>query len=149
MKKRLALGVVFVASACGADESQKQNIDYDLKPHTDWFLQICQESGDEFNKSRCARFQGYIPEMIFVKQFASGPDRTMGRCYPQTRRIEFRRDYWQTLSTIERRQLVAHELAHCLLSKNHKEHGLMAALFIPATAEYLEQIVRDEVKESY
>lgn len=145
MKRLLAMGLSLVLAACGSDEPKKQNIDYQLQPHVDWFLDICLTHGNDFNKAQCRRFGAMIPEMVIVKTLDDTKGNVMARCHRQNRRIEFHQGWWSSLDDTGRKQLVAHEMSHCLLSKGHKGTGIMAVFYVPQKLEYLTQLVEDEV----
>lgn len=77
-------------------------------------------------------------------------DYNIGVCYHQINgyQIEINRKFWLTASNLDRRQLLYHELAHCVINKPHVEdmHNYMYPDFYSVKYQSLyEQVALDVI----
>lgn len=143
MKKLLILPLVLFAVGCGSSGS---NAPPDVGPPTGPIppddlprIEQMQTSIDEFNSTYSyfaanpSQLSGLPGSGIAVKYSGSIPQRfddlaylgtnVIGVCWYRgngTRDIQYDRGWWDKLSPIQRRVLVAHEMGHCTLSRAHR-----------------------------
>lgn len=77
----------------------------------------------------------------FIIQFSKLRDEEAGVCivYPFKKIILIDEYYWESADPVSRKQLIFHELSHCLLNKEHVENpeNYMNAYVSPQTEESL------------
>lgn len=92
-----------------------------------------------FSKKRCDKIETPNQFLLTFKQLKNDE---IGLCYtyPYNKREIFIDEfYWDNASETERRQLVYHELTHCILNKDHvkSENNYMNAYLFPLEEEEL------------
>jgi hypothetical protein len=129
--------------SCGSKEVR---VDPELKPYEDWFFSMVDNS--------CSKRQ-YVSRDNYILEFTPGysdPWRA-GQCvaWPLTskRHITVNRHWWDMMSEIDKKQLIAHELTHCFFNEGHSadpNHFMYYQLNFFYDMESMEEQVNDFIK---
>ncbi len=98
----------------------KPGIHPDVKPHVDRFIELGkQHRGADFTIPNINIDIGKANDL--TDQFLLS--NVLGWCKPwfSPREILLDEEYWQSAGTLDREQLVFHELGHCALDREHNE----------------------------
>lgn len=89
-----------------------QNIPDSVYPYYEEYVSIV--------KKECPKIK--VPRQLLI-QFNNLKNEEVGLCYLYAfkRKIEFDNVYWQTTNHMMRKQLVFHELTHCILETHHDD----------------------------
>lgn len=101
-----------VISACGKPEI---NVDPELSPYYNKFIQNGKNSGVDLSKRDITL--RFVPTIKDEQQNGV----ILGVCYFEDNDVEINRESWDSLSIEKREALVAHELGHCILDRDHED----------------------------
>lgn len=116
------------------------HIDKELQPYVDNYMFFVDNFCKPEQYWRPSKYKIYLTDL---------QGSTIGTCaynYPSTYDIMIDKTFFNAVSSLEKFQLVAHEMRHCLFLVDHKEdpHNYMAPYFPNLTKDELyEQIAQD------
>lgn len=92
----------------------------------------------------------YNTTKFYTIQFVNKlPGYEIGVCYRLLNgyKIEINREWWSTENSVNKRQLMYHELAHCVINKDHVSdfHNYMFADFFPIKYQSLNDQVKLDI----
>lgn len=140
---RLALCIALFLTGCGTLRTTTFRVDDRLQPYFQYFME---EAGYR-NK--------YINSSELIMRFAPMPHGVLAHCYfdEETRFVglipykvsipvvELSESYFNSALEVQRREVVSHELGHCLLHRSHDERlepytGYPVSLMYPFSIAY-------------
>jgi len=123
MKNLLILLMVLFVTACGRNQvqgidSSHMNIPAEMRNDFEYFLEVCSEY-PEFRGS-CVYVTRIVSSVTYTN-YEEG-SHVIGTCYKFSdgdKSITISEEYYKTANPTDRRQLLVHELLHCVSSIGH------------------------------
>lgn len=120
--------------------------------HTDKELQTYVDNYMFFVDNFCTKDQYWYPSRarIYLTKLEGETIGTCAYMYPRTFDIMIDETFFNAAEPLQRFQLIAHEMRHCLFLVDHKQdpHNYMAPYFVKLTKDELYKQIAQDLEES-